>query len=339
MGNIWFDPFNLFGGGEEDEPPPPPKYELPDWAQGLPEEQLALIRKYIGSSLQQPAAYGQAGDVYNRLLNYQPSQFQFPMAEIQKALEAQQGLQFEQYQKQIRPVLANQGQLDSTYYANLLDNYLKGQQAQTYGTTADLLTQQGLTNLDILKWLPSFQAGVAGQLQGLGSAQTGINQFNLGIPLTGQSALSGVYGQGLQLGDRNKAAADQAWTQILKQYEADQAQQAALISSLGQILGAGAGTLFALPTGGLSVGAGAMLGSSLGGSASTLFGGSGGGTDLGSALNYAYPQDQWAELDKILEKYNTQGGGMDLSSIFNQNTQFNPNWNSTPSYMNYGMNF
>ena|SRR3990167_558976 len=308
-----------FPGGDEEAPPAPPQYEVPSWAAGLPPEMLQYIRKFAGQSLQEPSEYGIASQSLQDLLGYQPNQFQFPMADIQRALEAQQGLQLEQYQKQIRPMLASQGQLDSSYYTNLIDNYLKGQQAQTYGNTADLLTRQAQQNYDLSKWLPQFKANVAGQLPGIGTQRANIQQLNLTTPFqTYIPAFGNVYNQGLELGDRQYGAANQQWLQAMKQYEGDQAQQAAMISSIGQVLGAGAG--FALGGPG-----GAALGSSLGGGASTLFGGSGGGMDFGSALNFAYPQDQWAGLKEILAQQNNRGGGLnDLSSLFNQQTRYNP---------------
>ena len=329
------DPFNIFGkrdewdvadwggDGDENNPPAPPQYELPSWAQGLPEEQLKYIRQIAGQGgLQMPQEYGISSQALQNMLGYQPQQFQFPMEAIQQALDAQQAQQLQQYQNQIRPVLAQQGQLDSTYYANLLDRYLQGQQTSRLGNTANLLTSQAQQNYDLSKWLPTFQSGVAGQLAGVGGQKANVNQLNLTTPFqTYIPAFANVYGQGLQLGDREFGAKNTAWLQALDQYNQDQANQAAGISSIGQLLGAGAGALFAAPTGGLSMGAGALLGSSLGGTASTLFGGSGGGTDFGTALNYAYPQQQQPiDLSKLFTGWNLNFGPQaDMSSLYNSN--------------------
>lgn len=149
--------------------------------------------------LTEPAEYGRAGLGLEELLGYTPDQFQYPMNEIQQALAAQQALQMEQYQKQLRPVMAQQGQLDSTYYANMISDYLKGQQAQTYGTTADLLTNQAMQNYDLSKWLPQFKSGILGEMGNLGQLRQGTQQYN--VDLANQLATwlpgfrSGVAGQ------------------------------------------------------------------------------------------------------------------------------------------------
>jgi len=300
------------GGGA----PPPPGYELPAWAAGLPEEQLKYIRQLAGQGgLQMPSEYGISSQALQNMLGYQPQQFQFPMEAIQKALDAQQSMQLQQYQDQIRPTLARQGQLDSTYYTNLLDKYLQGQQTSRLGNTANLLTQQATQNYDLSKWLPQFQTGVAGQLAGIGGQKANINQLNLTTPFsTYIPAFGNVYNQGLQLGDREFGAKNTQWLQALEQYNKDQANQAAMISSLGQILGAGAGFAVGGP-------GGAVLGSSLGGTASTLFGGSGGGTDFGTALQYAYPQQQQPiDLSSLFKGYNLNSmPSVDTSSLYNYN--------------------
>src|SRR3990167_1471827 len=322
------DPFNIFGkrdewdvadwggDGDENNPPAPPQYELPSWAQGLPEEQLQYIRQFAQSGgLQMPQEYGISSQALQNMLGYQPQQFQFPMEAIQQALDAQQAQQLQQYQNQIRPVLAQQGQLDSTYYANLLDRYLQGQQTSRLGNTANLLTSQAQQNYDLSKWLPTFQSGVAGQLAGVGGQKANVNQLNLTTPFqTYIPAFQNVYNQGLQLGDREFGAKNTAWLQALDQYNQDQANQAAMISSLGQILGAGAGFAVGGP-------GGAVLGSSLGGTASTLFGGSGGGTDFGTALQYAYPQQQQPiDLSSLFKGYNLNSmPSVDTSSLYNYN--------------------
>lgn len=219
--------------GKSGKAPSAPQYQMPSYAQRLPEEQLALIRAQAGKQVTMPREYDIAGQTYQDLLKYspqlqellmpreydiagqayqdllkyspqlqklpmpseydfveqglkglhgyQPEQFRFPMEDIQKALEAQQALQYEQYQKQINPILASQGQYDSTYRANLLSDFLKNQQAQQYGTTADLLTNQAMQNLDISRWLPQLQSSALSGLQSLGGARSNIDLYNAGI--------------------------------------------------------------------------------------------------------------------------------------------------------------
>ena len=179
--------------------PNAPQFQLPAWAQQLPEEALALIRAQGGQQLQEPKEFGMASQTLQNLLQSKPDQFQFPMANIQQALAAQQGLQFQDWQKQMRPTAAQGGYLDSTYFGNMMGDYLKGQQAQTYGTTADLLTQQAQQNLALQQWLPQFQASLAGQLGGLGGQRLGVSEYNLQQPYKQAGALSGMFGQGSDL--------------------------------------------------------------------------------------------------------------------------------------------
>ena len=277
-----------FKGGSQ---PTAPTYQLPEWAQNLPPEIIQYIQQGVGGQLQMPSEYGTASQTLQGLLGYQPDQFAYPMQEIQQALSAQQGLGMEQYLQQIRPIMAQQGQLDSSAYTNLISDFMKGQQAQTYGTTADLLTNQAQQNLQIQQWLPQFQASIAQALQGVGGAQANIEQYNLQYPYqTYIPALSNLYGQGAQQAGQEYNSALNQYQAAMQQYNQDQASQSGMFGALGSLGGAGLGALLALPTGGLSVGAGAMLGGSLGGTASSLFGGSGGSIPLSTALNYAYPQ-------------------------------------------------
>lgn len=277
----------LRGGGGSDEPAPLPTFQsqIPDWAQGLPPEILQYIRQGVGQKLTEPSEYGISSQALQNLLQYQPSQFQYPMEDIQKALAAQQAIQLQQYQQQIRPVLAQQGQLDSTYYANLLGNYLQGQQAQTYGTTADLLTNQATQNYNLQQWLPQFQSNIASQLGNVGTLRSNVNQYNMQYPYsTYIPALSGMYGTGLNQAQQQYNAAMAQWQSDEQQRQKEQEQQAGFLGSLGSLGGMGLGALLALPTGGMSVLAGAMLGGSLGSAASPLWGGSGSSSGLSSLL-------------------------------------------------------
>ena len=205
------------------------------------QELLGYARQGVGKTLAEPSEYGYVSDYLKNLMGYQPSQFQFPMEDIQKALSAQQGLQMQDYLQQIRPSLASQGQLDSTYYTNLLGKYLQGQQAQTYGTTADLLTQQALNNMQIQQWLPSFQSGVAGQLAGLGGQRAGINQYNLEYPYqTYIPALSGIFGQGMGLAGQQYQANLVPYQYEIQRYEADRQAKKQQQQQLMQLLGGAA---------------------------------------------------------------------------------------------------
>lgn len=284
------------GGGDDEPPMPPARPTAEQVLSGSPRlsELDQMVRQYIGKSLTMPGEWGEASDVYRELLGYTPEQFQFPISDIQKALEAQQALQFEGYQKQLRPILANQGQLDSTYYANLVSDYLKGQQAQSYGTTADLLTQQALQNLQLSQWLPQFRADIAGLLGDVGSQKLGLDQYNLMLPLqTYIPGLENLYGLASGEADRQYQNLMSRYQYDLGNFQRNQQQRAGGMGAIGQIGGAALGALLAIPTGGLSMAAipammgGAGLGASLGGMISPLWGGSGGGIDLGSALSLA----------------------------------------------------
>lgn len=211
---------------------------IPSWANGLPPEILSEIQKYVGREIPMPGEYGQTGEALTNLLNYSPSNFSFPMEDIQKALDAQQGLQFEQYQKQLRPVMAGQGQLDSTYYANMISDFLKNQQAQKYGTTADLLTQQATQNFDLSKWLPTFKSNVASQIQGLGGAKSNINQWNLEYPFQSYiPAQQGMYNTGLNQAQQQYASAMAQWQADEQNRQKQVSQEAAKWQTLGTLFG------------------------------------------------------------------------------------------------------
>ena len=243
--------------GKSGKAPSAPAYQMPSYAQGLPEEQLALIRSASGKTAAMPQEYDIASQSLQGLLGTSPDQFQFPMQDIQQALAAQQGIQYQDYLNQIRPIMAAQGQLDSSGYTNRISDFLKGQQSQTYGTTADLLTQQAMQNLHLGQWLPHFQSGIAGQLAGLGGQRSALDQFNLTLPFqTTIPALGGVYGQGMQLGDRNTQQANMQYQAQLQDYMQKQQQQSQMFQQLGQLGMSGL-------TGGLS-GAAGMLGGAKG---------------------------------------------------------------------------
>src|SRR3990167_899827 len=104
--------------GKGGKQPSAPAYQLPGWASGLPEEQLALIRSASGKTAAMPQEYDIASQALQGLLGTSPDQFQFPMQDIQQALSAQQGIQYQDYLNQIRPIMAAQGPLDSSWVKN-----------------------------------------------------------------------------------------------------------------------------------------------------------------------------------------------------------------------------
>lgn len=318
-------------GSQTKSQPESPTWALPDWAQNLPPEILQYIREGVGQQLSIPAEWGTSSDILNRLLNYNPqlstyaepaeynqvsqmlnqlyntpiSNFQYPMEDIQKALAAQQALQLEQYQKQINPILADQGQYDSSYATNLLSDYIRGQQAESLGYTANLLTNQALQNYNLQQWFPQFQSGVASQIGSLGQMRSAINQGNVNLQnvyamdwlpnylqsLSNQyqslgglkqgtqqynleypyqtyiPALSGMYSQGVNTADQQYQSALNSWAQDLNQWQAEQARNAAI----KQLFYTAAGAAIGGPIGGAG---GAALGASLGGQLGSFGGGS-----------------------------------------------------------------
>ncbi len=240
--------------GKSGKAPSVPAYQQPAWAGGLPEEQLALIRSQVGKQAPIPGEFDIASQALQRLLGTQAEQFQLPIQQIQDALAAQQGIQYQDYLKEIRPIMAAQGQLDSSGYTNRISDFLQGQQAQSYGSTADLLTQQAMQNLQLQQWEPQFQAGIAEQLAGLGGQRSALDQFNLTLPFqTTIPAMGNVYGQGLQLGDRNTQQANMQYQADLQNYMQKEQQKAQMYQQLGQLGMAGL-------TGGLSGGFGLLGG-------------------------------------------------------------------------------
>lgn len=303
----------LRGGGGDDEAPNPPQYQMPEWASGLPPEILNYIRQGVGKQVTEPSEYGISSQALQQMLQYQPSQFAYPMEDIQKALDAQQSLQMQDYLEQIRPIMANQGQLDSSSYTNLVSDFLRGQQTQRYGTVADLLTNQANQNYQLNTWLPQYRASVAQALQGVGGARQGVQQYNMEYPYqTYIPALNTMYGQGFNLGDRQYQSLQAQYQKDLQDFQTKASQKSGMLGSLGTLGGAGIGFLVGGP-------AGAMLGASLGGAASPLWGGSTGssGVDLGSAMNYAFPQTQKLDISGL------GTSGLGTSSIYR------PQWSTS----------
>jgi hypothetical protein len=259
------------GGGGGDEAPTVPSYQLPSWAESLPPEIKQYIMQGVGQTVSMPTEYGISSDALQKLLGYTPEQFQYPMADIQKALEAQQGLQYEQYLKQIRPTMAQQGQLDSTYYANMISDYLKNQQAQGLTNTANLLTNQATQNYNLSTWLPQFQSGVAGQLAGIGGQKAQIDQYNLQYPYqTYIPALTSLYGQGVNQGNAQYQSAMNQYNAAMQDWQNQQNQAGAQAGSIGSLSGMGLALALAPFTGGASL-AFIPAASSLGGTVGSMF--------------------------------------------------------------------
>lgn len=312
---------DIFGSGESPERPPVPQYQLPEWARGLPPEILQVIRRGIGAQVPTPAEYGISSQVLQSLLQpqigrlaepaeyglvsrglqelagLQPEQFQLPIEDILGAQQAQQAIQQQNWLQQIRPQLAAAGQLDSTYEANLLADYLQQQQAQQLGLGAQLRTQQALENLatqrwlpgfqagalgqlgalgaqraaipqyniELQKWLPAFQAGIAGQLAGLGGQRAALGLQNIQLPFqTTIPALQGMYTTGLTEADRRFQQAMAGYQQEMDVYNQAQQQRQGL-ASLGLGLGVGAltggmGLLPGIASGWMGAGKGALMG-------------------------------------------------------------------------------
>ncbi|HDN59681.1 MAG TPA: hypothetical protein ENF20_06965 [Candidatus Marinimicrobia bacterium] len=298
------------GGDDDDELPPPPTFQsqIPGWATGLPDETLRYLRQGVGQQIPVPQEYGAASDWLQQALQYQPDKFQYPMEEIQKALQAQQAIQFQDYLKQVRPMMAQQGQLDSSAYTNLIGEYMKGQQAQQYGTTAELLTQQALQNLQTQRWLPEFQTGVAGHLAGLGQQQAALSEANIKLPY--QTYIPGfqdMYRTGLYQAEQQYGSAMDAYNVMLENQERERQRKAGFLGSMGTMGGMALGAIAAPFTGGLSLLPAMMGGAALGGAASPLWGGSGGGIDLSSALAMM-PQGQAGPAMPGSYQYNPKWG-------------------------------
>lgn len=245
------------------------------------------------TQIPEPSEYGQASQYLQNYLNNPPS-FNYPMQDIMKALEAQQALQYQDYLEQIRPIAARQGQLDSSAYTNAIGKYLQGQQSTSYNRIADLLTQQALTNLGIQQTLPGvaqglsgigaqrgdiqrlnaqmqyllpqYQSGILSQLQNLGTAKTGINEFNLQYPYSSYiPAMSNLYGQGMNYAGQQYQSEMVPYNQEMQiqlaNKAASDAQQQQLMGMLGSLaLSAGTGGLGAMLSGGsFLTGAGGAL--------------------------------------------------------------------------------
>lgn len=311
------------GGGDEDAPVAP-SYTLPDWAQDIPTDVLNYLNQAGSTTLSYPSEYSTVADTLNQLLNYQTTDFAYPMTDIQSALASQQALQLEDYQKQIRANLAKQGQLDSTYYTDLLSNYLKNQQSQSLTNTANLLTNQAEQNYNLQTWLPQFKTSVAQALQNLGTSKSGIDTSNLSNLYSVANALNSLYGTGLNQANSEYTAALNAYQQQLDEY--NQNQTGGLFGGLmGSAGGLGLGLALAPFTGGMSLpltlglgaagGAAGALGSQ--GTGGSLFStglsaglGSLDLSSLGLSNQSSYAQTGIGNVLTALENYYQTGGNI-----------------------------
>lgn len=126
-----------------------------------------------------PQEYGVASQTFQELLGGE--QGAAIKQEQQAALSQLQALQYEDYLKQIRPLAADQGWLDSSYYTDLIGDFMRRQQ-----------TVASMEQSDLSQWLMGQRAGVAGQLGTLGGQMAGLSQYNLGGQYEQQM---GQYGQ------------------------------------------------------------------------------------------------------------------------------------------------
>jgi hypothetical protein len=104
------------------------------------------------------------------------------------------------------------------------------------------------------------------------------NQMNLFG--TGLNTLSSSIGQGMQYESQVDQFNQQNYENQLASYYAN--KKSSSMGSIGALAGTALGALFALPTGGMSIAAGAALGGALGGTAGSIFSG-----DTSGATQYA----------------------------------------------------
>ena len=156
-------------------------------------------------------------------------------------------------------------------------------------------------------------------------AQTNLSSIsglsNLVYPLgsAANSNLMAAFGAQDQTAAANAAAinaAEMQHAQAMNQYNAT--KNAGMGSGVGSLVGAGLGALLAIPTGGLSLAAGASLGAGLGGAAGDLFGGGGGyapsGAYIPQAMSYSNPMANY----NAMPSYN---------GTFGSASFMNPNFN------------
>jgi len=152
-----------------------------------------------------PAEYGLASNKFQSLMGTDPTE------QIMAGLTAQQDIDRQKYEKYINPLMASQGQYDSTYRANMLGDYLSQQQATALG-------QRG----QLAQWVPEFQSGLATSLGNLGSQISSSNQGWYGQGLGYTTLANTPQQRGFELeyakqakAEEDKNKAEQLWSAIM----------------------------------------------------------------------------------------------------------------------------
>jgi len=260
--NFLFTPTALF---DDDSPERPafPQFDPNQNLQPLIDEFLGLTRQGIGQQVGVPEELGVSSQFLQNLLQQTPEQFTLPVDQIQQALQAQQAIQKQDFLNQIRPTLAQQGQLESSAFTNLLSDFTQQQQADELTNLANLLTTQAQGDIANRQAFLGQQLGATGQLSGLGSQLANIDLQNIQLPF--QTVIPSLaQGFGLQQGleqdlFRQALGAQQQEMDVFNQAEQSRQQTMQLLGSLA--LGAATGGLggaFGLT--GLTAGQGALLG-------------------------------------------------------------------------------
>jgi len=313
---------NLFGGGGGNSP------SLP--ALSTPESTISnsailsalqnLYSGYQNASVAAPSQWETATDLYNQLANYQMSDYAYPVEDLTAAIKAQQDLAQQDYLKSMKSTLGAQGQLDSSYFTNLLSDYTKEQQSDYLSQYANILSANADRNYSAQQLVSGLKSTAASGLSGLGSLYNNLDLTNLMLPLNTYGAgMTDLYGLGTSESNRQYSAAMQQYEKDLQEYNDEQANKGNMIGSLGTLAGMAAGT-FLFP------GIGTALGGSLGGTASSLFGGSAAsGSSLGSLLGGAGSTGT-SDISSLLKYLNSSQGvsatpSADLSSIYRSNFQ------------------
>jgi len=305
---------DLFGSSPER--PAVPSWQPTPGLEGLPAEIRALIQQGVGAQVPEPAEYGVTSEALQRMLQLQPEQFQLPIEDLLQAQQAQQAIQQQDWLKQIRPGMAAQGQLESTYMTDLLGDFIRRQQVESLGMGSQLRMQEALENLTTQRWLPEYQAGVAGQLGALGGQRAQLGLQNIQLPFqTTVPAFQQLYGTGLseaQQRMQQQMAGYQQEMDVYNQQKQSYDQMRAMLWQGG--LGAVTGGLGAIP--GLAGGLEGVTTGALGGLTGQL------GTMAGGGLQ----QQDYSGLLKTLGL-----GGQPQPAA---TTRYMPQWGT--SGFNYG---
>jgi len=273
-----------------------------------------LYNQYQNASVSTPSQWNTANDLYNQLANYQMSDYAYPVEDLTAAIKAQQAIASEDYIKSIKSNLASQGQLDSSYYTNLLSDYTQQQQSDYLNQYASILSANADRNYSAQQLLANLKSTAASGLSNLGSLYSNLDLTNLALPLeTYGAGLTSLYGLGTSESNRQYSAAMAQYEKDLQEYNDKQSSLGNMIGSLGTLGGAAVGT-WLLP------GVGTALGSSLGGSLSSLAGGTASsGSSLGSLLGSSNSSST-SDLSSLLRYLNSSTGmttpAADTSSLY-----------------------